>query len=104
MKARIPTKDRLTNHQKELIRMYAEEEIVKYREVIVRKYFKMMALALRDPLSPKGHGMGATQIWKVLERIAHYADIHENDPEFWEETDHIIIDKMGIPLEREELK
>lgn len=102
MKSRIPPASRLTKSQVRIASEYALEEVDRQRAVWMRRFFKLMALALRDPLSPKGHGMGAVNIAKIIQRVSQYAGRFEHNPEFWDEVDYVVVDRMGLPLEREE--
>lgn len=104
MKARIPPTHRLSKAQVRIAREAAQEEMERQRADMMRRYFKIMALALHEPLSDKGHGMGPVQIAKIVARMAEYAATHERNPEFWEETDYLVVDRMGLAFEREEMR
>lgn len=103
MKAHTPARTRLSRAQSRVVEEFVEEKMDQQRAVLMRRFFKLMAMALRDPLSGKGHGMGAGQIAKIIRRVGDYAAEHEWNREFWDEVDHVVIDRMGLPLEREEL-
>ena len=45
--------------------------------------------------------MGAAQILKVLGRVDDMARESARNPDFWEEADHLLIERMGLPFERE---
>lgn len=99
MHARVPVKAKLSKREREIIMAYVDDEIARLRVNWTRRIFKLMALALRDPLSEKGHGMGATQINKVITRINDYAA--QDGEEFWTRVDRAVIDQLGMRMERE---
>ena len=101
MKSRLPPQARLTKKQQRIAMECAERHLETQTEGIARRYCKLLALALREPLSPRGHGMGATQILKVLGRVDDMAREYARNPDFWEEADHLLIERMGLPFERE---
>ncbi len=103
MKSRIPPIALLNKAQARIAKAAAMETVDRQRVVWMRRFFKLMALALREPLSEKGHGMGPVQIVKIVEKITEYAATHDNNPEFWEETDYLVVDRMGLPFEKEEM-
>lgn len=80
MKSRLPPQARLTKKQQRIAWECAERHLEAQTEGIARRYCKLLALALREPLSPRGHGMGAAQILKVLERVDAMAREYARNP------------------------
>jgi len=66
-----------------------------------RRMMKLFAWALRDPISPKGHGMGKVQISKYIARIDQLLESQAKNNEFWDELDYTLVDRMGLEFERE---
>lgn len=96
MKARIP----VTNAQKRLIREEARREYEKVREKecedITRRLLKVMCESLHDVFG-FGNGRLMVTLNDITRRLEHMAD----DECFWEHRDKLVIDKLGLPFERD---
>ena len=90
-----------TKQQRQIAHELVTEEMERQSIDRTRRMFKMFAWALRDPISPKGHGMGKVQIGKYIARIDKLLEDHKKDNEFWEVLDYTLIDQMGLEFERE---
>ena len=91
-----------TKQQMKIARELVTEEMERQSVDRTRRMMKIFAWALRDSISPKGHGMGKVQISKYIARIDKLLESHAKDREFWEELDYTLIDQMGLEFERED--
>ena len=90
-----------TKQQRQIAHELVTEEMERQSEQQTRRMLKLFAWALRDPISPKGHGMGKVQISKYIARIDQLLESQSKSKEFWEVLDYTLIDQMGLEFERE---
>lgn len=91
-----------TAQQRKIARELVETEMDRQSVDRTRRMMKIFAWTLRDPISPKGHGMGKVQIEKYIARIDKLLEDHKKDNEFWEVLDYTLIDQMGLEFDRED--
>lgn len=96
MKARIP----ISKKQKEYLRNEAQiviqEEVEKQRNDFTRKLFKLMCYVLNEK-----HGFGKMRLSHLINDIGELVEESDTDEIFWEHLDRHIIDRMGLPFDRD---
>ena len=92
MKARIP----LTKQQYREMTKRADEYLEKERNKVTRRFFKLFICALNEM-----YGFGVTRLLKLVNRVNELTIEGENNPVFWKEIDHTVIEYLGIPFDYE---
>lgn len=100
MKVKISTWDSLSKKQRaeidEYIKIRGVEVYQEEAEGNFRRYYKLLATSLN-----KKFGFGKKRILKVFEDISELSKDRDNDPVFWAHIDKIVIDQLGIDLQKE---
>lgn len=63
----------------------------------MRRWFKLLMVVLHNDF-----GFGPERLDRVMTGIIKLSDDQKNDPVFWEHTDKLLIDQMGIKFDRED--
>lgn len=93
MKARIPSKDRLTNKEKQVCFEY----LALVQKENVRKFMKLSCFVLNRQFK-----FGPKRIKRFLDALIGLSKVQENDEVFWDHLDKVVIDELGISFDREE--
>lgn len=101
MKVRIATLDSLTKKQRDEIDKYIKTRGLEIYQAEAegnfRRYYKLLAVSLN-----KKFGFGKKRILEVFEDISELSKERDKDTVFWSHIDKIVIDQLGIKLEKEE--
>lgn len=90
MRAHIPAKNALSKQSKQAVREYVDS----YEKDCMRRFFKIACITLN-----KEFGFGKSKLTRFIIDAGEKSS--EKDEIFWWHVDQLLIDKMGIPFERE---
>ena len=96
MKARIPIPKKQRKNLEIEARVVCKAEMEKQKNEMMRRFFKLMCYSLNDKF-----GFGEKRLSRLLSAINDTIFEADNDPIFWEHIDKIVIDTLGMPLERD---
>lgn len=92
MRAHIPAKNALSKQSKQAVKEYVDS----YEKDCMRRFFKLSCAALHDdeidPFGPK-------KLARYIKKITQLAETQ--DEILWWHLDQLLIDKLGLPFERE---
>lgn len=94
MKARVPIQKKLPRKTLLEVEGYAKEVVDRYEQDCMRRFFKIACLTLN-----KEFGFGKSKLTRFIIDAGEKSS--EKDEIFWWHLDQLLIDKMGIPFERE---
>lgn len=92
MKARIPPSRQMKREAYRLTMDYIEKE----RNKVMRRFFKLFMCVMHEEF-----GFGVRRLNRLVNRVNELTAQGENNPIFWKEIDHTVIDYMGIPFDYE---
>lgn len=93
MRAHIPPSRQMKREAYRVTMDYIEKE----RNNVTRRFFKLFMCVMHDDF-----GFGVSRLNRLVHRVNELSAEAENNPIFWKEIDHTVIDYMGIPFDREE--
>ena len=94
MKARVPIQKKLPRKTLQEVEGYAKEVVDRYEQDCMRRFFKLACLALNQ-----GFGFGTDRLQKFIVAAGEHAG--NQDEIFWWHVDQLLIDRLGLPFERE---
>ena len=100
MNARVTAKQRLSlKEQRELDKYIFQKAMEIYNTEsmgLMRRCYKTMAVALNEQF-----GFGKNRLMKLFENTSEVAKKRNKDEIFWKHVDDMVINQIGLPMERE---
>ncbi len=96
MNAHIPMNRKQKNALRKEAQLIIQEEIEKQRNDFTRKVFKLMCYVLNED-----NDFGKKRLTKLINNIGNLIKESDEDEIFWEHLDRHVIDRMGMPFERD---
>lgn len=96
MKARIPIPNRMRNALEQETQIIIEREMKKQQNNFTRRLFKLMCCALHNK-----YGFGKDRCEAVINSMSELLIKSDTDEVFWEHIDRLVIDRFGLPFERD---
>lgn len=96
MKARIQLNSRERKDVQKYARVVAQKQIQKEREKICRQLFKLSVCVLNEEF-----GFGAARSARFIGKVSDLINESFEDEIFWEHRDRLVIDRLGLPFERD---
>lgn len=88
MKARLPPGTHLSSTERKRLIENLEQK---------RRWYKLVLIALHNEF-----GFGPERMEKMIDSLNRLSDERKTDEVFWEHADHLLIDEMNIPFDRED--
>lgn len=96
MKARVPVSNKQRKRLEQEATLIVQRETEKQRNDIMRKFFKLMCLALN-----KNFQFGHNRLVVLIGEIAKLAEQSDSDIVFWEHADQVVIDRLKLPFDKD---
>ena len=92
MKARLPMNAKDKKRVKEQVDIYYRQEGKNF----VRRAFKMLFVILHQE-----YGFSTKRLCNIMEKVSDFGGERKNDEVYWCRIDRLLIDELGLPLDRE---
>lgn len=93
MKAHIPTKNRLSNAQRQAVREYRNE----LQSSEIQRFVKIACVALHEKF-----GFGHDRLADFLAGITEISTQRETDEIFWYHVDRVVREELKLPFDKED--
>lgn len=96
MKAHISMTSAEKNRVQKDIKLMVKQQLFEEREQLMRKFFKLSVATLHNE-----YGFGQQRAFRYIEKVAELIKESDEDEIFWEHLDKLVIDRLGLPFERD---
>jgi hypothetical protein len=87
MKAHLPPGTHLSSTERKRLIESLEQK---------RRWYKLVLIALHNDF-----GFGPERMEKMIDSLNRFSDQQKTDEVFWEHVDHLLINELGLPFDRE---
>ena len=98
MKARIPPSKKEQKYIEKVAAMAAKEKLQEQQHGFTRRFYKLICYTLN-----REFGFGKGRLMKIINSINRTLTEHRDDVMFWNHLDRVVIDELGVKLEREKV-